>query len=79
MNNIKLEFDDATYQYIKSKFNNDKKAMSSYVTELLTEKIKNDSLNNEKVNIENRTNNLKDYLESGESGSRSYGIKGQGW
>ena len=79
MNYIKLELDDATYQYIKSKFNNDKKAMSSYVTELLTEKIKNDSLNNEKVNIENRTNNLKDYLESGESGSRSYGIKGQGW
>jgi hypothetical protein len=79
MNHIKLEFDDATYQYIKSKFNNDKKAMSSYVTELLTAKIKNDSLSNKKVNIKNTTDNLKDYLESGESGSRSYGIKGQGW
>jgi len=79
MNYIKLELDDATYQYIKSKFNNDKKAMSTYVTKLLTEKIKNNSLNNEKINIENRTNDLKDYLKSGESGSRSYGIKGQGW
>ena len=79
MNYIKLEFDDATYQYIKSKFNNDKKAMSTYVTNLLMEKVKTDSLNTEKVNIKNRTNDLKDYLKSGESGSRSYGIKGQGW
>ena len=79
MNYIKLELDDATYQYIKSKFNNDKKAMSTYVIKLLTEKVKTDSLNNEQLNIKNRTNDLKDYLESGESGSRSYGIKGQGW
>ena len=53
--------------------------MSAYVQKLLTEQIKNDSLNNEKVNTKSRTNDLKDYLESGESGSRSYGIKGQGW
>jgi len=79
MNYIKLELDDATYQYIKSKFNNDKKAMSTYVIKLLAEKVETDSLNNEQLNIKNRTNDLKDYLESGESGSRSYGIKGQGW
>ena len=79
MNHIKLELDDATYQHIKSKFNNDKKAMSTYLINLLTEKVKTDSLNSEMTNIKNRTNDLKDYLESGESGSRSYGIKGQGW
>jgi len=79
MNHIKLELDDATYQHIKSKFNNDKKAMSTYIINLLTEKVKTDSLNSEMTNIKNRTNDLKDYLESGESGSRSYGIKGQGW
>ena len=79
MNYIKLELDDATYQYIKSKFNNDKKAMSTYVKKLLTEKVETGSLNIEKVNTKSRTNDLKDYLESGESGSRSYGIKGQGW
>ena len=54
-------------------------AMSTYVIKLLTEKVETDSLNNEQLNIKNRTNDLKDYLESGESGSRSYGIKGQGW
>ena len=79
MNHIKLELDDATYQHIKSKFNNDKKAMSTYIINLLTETVKTDSLNSEMTNIKNRTNDLKDYLESGESGSRSYGIKGQGW
>ena len=79
MNHIKLELDDATYQHIKSKFNNDKKAMSTYIINLLTEKVKTDSLNSEITNIKNRTNDLKDYLESGEPGSRSYGIKGQGW
>ena len=79
MNHIKLELDDATYQHIKSKFNNDKKAMSTYIINLLTEKVKTDSLNSEMTNTKNRTNDLKDYLKSGESGSRSYGIKGQGW
>ena len=79
MNHIKLELDDATYQHIKSKFNNDKKAMSTYIINLLTETVKTDSLNSEMTNIKNRTNDLKGYLESGESGSRSYGIKGQGW
>ena len=79
MNHIKLELDDATYQHIKSKFNNDKKAMSTYIINLLTEKVKTDSLNSKMTNIKNRANDLKDYLESGESGSRSYGIKGQGW
>ena len=79
MNYIKLELDDATYQHIKSKFNNDKKAMSTYITKILMEKIKTDSLDNDRVNIKGKTNGLKDYLESGESGSRSYGIKGQGW
>jgi hypothetical protein len=79
MNYIKLEFDDATYHYIKSKFNNDKQAMSTYVIKLLTEKVETGSLNKEKVNNKNSTNNLKDYLDTGEPGSRSYGIKGQGW
>ena len=63
MNYIKLDLDDATYQYIKSKFNNDKKAMSTYVIKLLAEKVKTDLLNNKKVNIKSRTNDLKDYLE----------------
>ena len=63
MNHIKLELDDATYQHIKSKFNNDKKAMSTYIINLLTEKIKTDSLSSEMTNIKNRTNDLKDYIE----------------
>jgi hypothetical protein len=79
VNYIKLELDDDTYQYIKSKFNNDKKAMRTYITKILMEKIKAESLNKGKVNTKGKTNDLKDYLESGDSGSRSYGIKGQGW
>ena len=65
MNYIKLEFDDATYQYIKSKFNNDKKAMSTYVKKLLTEKVETGSLNIEKVNTKSRTNDLKGLFRVG--------------
>ena len=79
MNYLKLKLDDDTYQYLKVKFNGDKNAIEGFVKKILSkeiEKTRLDPNNSEKKNI---NDNLKNYLKSGKSGSRSYGIKGQGW
>ena len=79
MNYLKLKLDDETYQYLKVKFDGDINAMEDFVKKTLSkeiEKIRRDSNDAEKKNT---NDNLENYLKSGKSGSRSYGIKGQGW
>ena len=79
MNSLKLKLDKDTFQYLKIKFNGDIKAMEDFVKKTLSkeiEKTRLDSNDSEKKNI---NDNLENYLKSGKSGSRSYGIKGQGW
>jgi len=79
MNYLKLKLDDDTYQYLKDKFDGDINAIEDFVKKTLSkeiEKIRLDPNDSEKKNI---NDNLENYLKSGKSGSRSYGIKGQGW
>ena len=79
MNYLKLKLDDDTYQYLKDKFDGDINAIEDFVKKILSkeiEKIRLDPNDSEKKNI---NDNLENYLKSGKSGSRSYGIKGQGW
>ena len=79
MNYLKLKLDDDTYQYLKVKFDGDINAIEDFVKKTLSKEIKKirlDSNDSEKKNI---NDNLENYLKSGKSGSRSYGIKGQGW
>ena len=77
MNYLKLKLDDETYQYLKVKFGGDINAMEDFVKKILSNEIKNkrlDPTEAEKINIDDK---LENYLKSGKSGSRSYGIKGK--
>ena len=76
MNHLKLELDENTYQYLKIKFNGDEKAMGDFVNKILTKELA--KVRNNKSTTDNK-DDLEDYLKSSKSGSRSYGIKGQGW
>ena len=42
-------------------------------------KLKKKRLDSNEAEKKNINENLENYLKSGKSGSRSYGIKGQGW
>ena len=79
MNYLKLKLDDETYQYLKVKFGGDINAMEDFVKKILSNEIKNKRLDPTKAEKKNINDNLENYLKSGKSGSRSYGIKGQGW
>ena len=79
MNSLKLKLDKGTFQYLKIKFNGDIKAMEDFVKKTLTKEIERARLDSNKVGKKSIDDNLENYLKSGKSGSRSYGIKGQGW
>jgi hypothetical protein len=78
MNYLKLKLDDEIYQYLKVKFDGDINAMEDFAKKTLSNEIRKTLIdpNDAEKNI---NDNLENYLKSGKSGSRSYGIKGQGW
>jgi len=79
MNYLKLKLDDDTYQYLKVKFDGDINAIEDFVKKILSKEIEKIRLDPNDLEKKNINDNLKNYLKSGKSGSRSYGIKGQGW
>ena len=79
MKYLKLKLDDDTYQYLKDKFDGDINAIEDFVKKTLSKEIKKKRLDPNDLEKKNIDDNLENYLKSGKSGSRSYGIKGQGW
>ena len=79
MNYLKLKLDDDTYQYLKDKFDGDINAIEDFVKKTLSKEIEKTRLDPNDLDKKNINDNLENYLKSGKSGSRSYGIKGQGW
>ena len=79
MNYLKLKLDDDTYQYLKDKFDGDINAIEDFVKKTLAKEIEKKRLDPNDSEKKNTDDNLENYLKSGKSGSRSYGIKGQGW
>ena len=79
MKYLKLKLDDDTYQYLKDKFDGDINAIEDFVKKTLSKEIKKTRLDPNDSEKKNINDNLENYLKSGKSGSRSYGIKGQGW
>ena len=79
MKYLKLALDEEVYHHLKTKFKGDEKDMSDFAVKVLTEELKKIFTDNSKTDSDNNTKGLEDYLKSGQSGSRSYGTKGQGW
>ena len=79
MSYLKLKLDDDTYQYLKDKFDGDINAIEDFIKKTLSKEIAKTRLDPNDSEKKNINDNLENYLKSGKSGSRSYGIKGQGW
>ena len=78
MKNLKLELDDNTYQKLKEKFQGDEEAMCNFAAKILANELLN-TFSEENKEGSDKNKDLEKYLKSGKTGSRSYGIKGQGW
>jgi hypothetical protein len=79
MKHLKLELDNETYQCLKENFKGNEKAMSDFSVRAITNELL--KFSNDKNVSDSKKNkaDLEDYLKSKNVGSRSYGIKGQGW
>ena len=70
---IKIKLDDQLFNKLKELCMGEKIAMEEYVNRVLTEKF------NQTENSDSTKDNLENYLNKGSTGSRNYGVKGQGW
>ena len=83
MNPLKLTLDEKTYKRLYSLCGGDEKAMQEFAARAIADRLakNSDEKNSQKPGNPDMPDNpdLEDYLKSGKPGSRSYGIKGQGW
>ncbi len=72
---LTLNLDEKVYQRLLKHCQGDENAVQEYVAKILASH-KPDS---EQDTVGDINKGLEDYLKKGSTGTRSYGIKGQGW
>jgi hypothetical protein len=70
---ITLHIDKNLYRILESRFKDDEQGLQSFIIDAIRTHLKPSSSSQEK------NNDLEGYLKKGLSGSRTYGVKGQGW
>ena len=70
---INLDIEKNLYRLLELRFKDDEQGLNNFIIDAIRIHLKSTSLSEEK------NNDLEDYLKKGLSGSRTYGIKGQGW
>ena len=70
---LTLNIDPDLYQQIEQRFQGDEQGLNQFIIDAI--KIKLNTLDP----LPEEEDELKSYLQKGSSGSRTYGIKGQGW
>jgi hypothetical protein len=75
-NKLTLELDEKVYQQLLKRFQGDENALKEYAVRVLEN---HDHDSEDEATSDEIKKGLEDYLNKGNSGTRSYGIKGQGW
>ena len=70
---LKIELDDEVFQQLKELCKGDKNKMQEYIKNALKIRI------NQEDPSYSHKDSLESYLNKGNTGSRNYGVKGQGW
>jgi hypothetical protein len=68
-----LSIDSDLYKKLEQRFKDDEQGLNQFIIEAIKNQSKASNLFPEKED------DLKSYLQKGSSGSRTYGVKGQGW
>ena len=76
-NKISITLDDKISKSLKEKFKDDDDAIQSFIFKAIDTELKKCA--EEKPVPNDKSEGLENYLKSGNTGSRDYGIKGQGW
>jgi mRNA-degrading endonuclease RelE of RelBE toxin-antitoxin system len=73
--NFNIEIEDEIFQKLHTLCKGDDEAIKEYIIQAIKLHVSQDDLSDSSKEKEN----LEDYLNQGKSGSRNYGVKGQGW
>lgn len=70
---LTLDIDRNLYQLLEQRFKDDDQALKKFIMDAIRIQLKSTDSFSEKKD------DLDTYLKKGLSGSRTYGVKGQGW
>ena len=70
---LKIQIDDEIFQKLRALCTGDEKKMKEFIKNALKDRII------QKDPSYSPKDSLESYLSNGKSGSRNYGVKGQGW
>jgi hypothetical protein len=70
---VTLTIDPDLYYHLEKHFKDDEQGLNQFIIDSIKNQLKASNLSPEKEN------GLDSYLQKGSSGSRTYGVKGQGW
>lgn len=73
---LTLDLDEKFYDRLLKHFQGDENALKEYAVRVLEN---HDRDSGDETTSDEIKKGLEDYLNKGSSGTRSYGIKGQGW
>ena len=72
---LQIEIEDEIFRHLNDFCKGDENVMQDFIAHTLKEKF-----NKIKSNVSSEEkDSLESYLKKGQSGSRNYGVKGQGW
>ena len=72
---LNIELEDEIFQKLHTLCKGDDEAIEKYIIQAIKHHVSKDAPSDSSEKKES----LEDYLNKGESGSRNYGVKGQGW
>lgn len=72
---LQIQLEDEVFYQLNEICKGNENVMQDYIVHTLKEKL---NQSNEKISSSEK-DNLETYLKKSRSGSRNYGIKGQGW
>ena len=68
-----LSIDPDLYKQLEQRFKDDEQGLNQFIIDAIKSQSKSVNL------FPEEKDDLKNYLQKGSSGSRTYGVKGQGW
>jgi hypothetical protein len=72
---ITLNIEPELYKHLEIRFKGNEQGMKQFIVDAIRNHLSEAPLKE----APNKKDDLESYLKQGSSGSRSYGIKGQGW
>ena len=70
---LALNIDTDLYQQLEQRFKDDEQGLNQFIIDAIKNQLKASDP------VPKKEDDLNSYLQKGSSGSRTYGIKGQGW